>query len=182
MSVTPSGNPSWVRSNDHTAFGGHVDKQNYMSQGVINAQTDVGAEAIARTAADLEAIERVLDFGEVTFTCNDTSPAAPTVNAAYLQSSPVRLSSYASGSPPSGFPSAARNGDGDVTFTFASSYTDAYGVAGAFGIYHATATLHGSAAGSATVDYTQGAVTVRVRAFDDAGAAIQDAKVTLTVS
>jgi hypothetical protein len=100
-----------------------------MSQGVVNGRTDVGAEAFARMAADLEAVVRTADFSSLRVVCNDTVPAAPTIFVAY-QMNGVREISYAGDAAPAGFPSGTRNGNSDVTLTWASSYTDAYGVSG----------------------------------------------------
>lgn len=178
--ATPNGAPAWTRQAAHSDFGGDANKANYASQGVVDPLTDVGAEAICAIARDLTACDRTAPFAEVTYTNSDSSPAAPTVNAAYLMTG-VRTTSYLASSAPTGFPSAARNGNGDVTFTFASSYLDDYGVSGAFGIQHAEATVHGSTACFATVEIVT-STTVRVRVFLHDGTASLDKKVTLTVS
>lgn len=166
MAITPSGTPAWTRAAAHTDYGGNVNKTNYMSRGVIDALTDVGAEAITRIAADLEAVSRVAPFASFNITCNDSTSAAPTVNSAYMMTG-VRTTSYEGDSPATGYPSVARNGDGDVTVTFAASYSDPYGVAGTFTPRHAFA-----GAGSAIPVVCTASVTgstVRVRCFDGSG-------------
>lgn len=178
--MTPNGLPAWMRQASFTDYGGNANLANYASQGVVDPLTDVGAEAIGAISRDLTACSRTADFAEVTYTNSDSSPAAPTVSTAYLMTG-VRTTSYLGSSAPSGFPSAARNGNGDVTFTFASSYNDDYGVAGAFGIQHAEATVHGSTACFATVEIVT-STTVRVRVFLHDGTASLDKKVTLRVS
>jgi len=127
MAIVPSGTPAWGRANTHTTYGGNINKTNFLSRGVIDALTDVGAEGLCRLAADLEAVIRTAPFGIINFTCNDSSPAPPTIHYAYTMPG-VRLTSYEGDNAPTGFPSAVRNGDDDVTFTFPASYSDPYGV------------------------------------------------------
>jgi hypothetical protein len=175
--MTPAGNPAWTRTADHTFYGGDTDKRNFMSQGMIDARTDIGAAEITRLAEDLAACVRTAPFAVITYTCDDSTPGAPTVHAAYMMTG-ARTTSYVASSAPSGFPSAARNGDGDVTFTFGTSYEDAYGVSAELTIRHAEAGGHGTNA-YGTVEIS--GATVRVRAANDAGAAVANAKVTLVV-
>lgn len=181
MSIIPTGNPSWVRSVGFEDYGGHAQKQNYQSQGVVNPRTDVGAEAFARLTSDLAAAVRTVPFAIITFTCNDSSPAAPTVHSVLMQTG-ISLVSYPGASPPSGFPSAARVGDGAVTFTFAETYDDPYGVEAAFGIQHATAGAHSSTTDSlnCTVNFTATGQTITVRCFQGTTAKA-NAKITLKV-
>lgn len=177
--MTPNGTPAWTRQTSHTDYGGNANKANYASQGVVDPLTDVGAEAICAIARDLTADTRTAEFAVITFLCNDASPAAPTIESVYMMTG-VRTTSYAGGSPPTGFPSAARNGNGDVTFTFASSYTDDYGVSGSYTPRHPDAKVHGSTACFATAEIAS-ATTVRVRVFLHDGTASLDKRVTLTV-
>lgn len=180
--MTPEGLPAWTRTAAHGQYGGDINKTNYLSQGVIDPTTDVGAEEITRIAADLEALARTAPFAVITYLCRDTGggggPAAPTVETVFMMTG-VRLTSYFGDAAPSGFPSAARNGNDDVTFTFASSYTDPYSVVGSFAVKHAIANAHGSGTRIANVETT--ATTVRVRGFTDAGVAGTDNRFTLTV-
>lgn len=178
MPVVPTGAPAWTRTVSFVHYGGNLNKENYLSRGPIDPTTDLAAEEHARMVADQAAVVRTAAFAVISYTCNDSSPAAPTINVALLMTG-VNLISYAGNSPPAGFPSAARNSNGDVTFTFASSYVDEYGVTGAFAPLIATATGRGSTPMMVVCDITGN--TVRVRAFDDTGAAIQNARVTLEV-
>lgn len=178
MAIIPTGYPAWVRATDHTDYGGNALKRNYMGVGVVNAMTDVGAEDFCRMCSDLAAVARTASVWVITYTCADTSPGAPLIEWV-LGMTGVRLVSYSGNAAPTGFPSAARNGNGDVTFTFAASYDDEYGVTGAWVPKTAAGGLHGSTGGSAPC-LVSGS-TVRVRAISHAGVAISDAKVTLEV-
>ena len=178
MAVVPTGSPAWTRTADFSHYGGHASKENYLGRGAIDALTDVGAEEFSRMVADAAAATRTAPFAVITYSCNDTSPDAPTVEFVYMMTG-IRTVSYEGDAPPSGFPSAARNGDGDVTFTFASSYSDEYGIAGAFAPRHAIAGLAGQSPGGAVTEVV--AQTVRIRVFSDAGAAIADPRVTFKV-
>jgi hypothetical protein len=126
MSVTPTGSPAWARTADHTIYGGNVNKRNFMSEGVLNAETDVGAEDITRMAEDLAAVVRTAPFAAIAYTADDTTPANPTV-LSVRQMTGVQTSSYAGASPPTGFPAATRSGDGVTVFTWSATYQDAYG-------------------------------------------------------
>jgi hypothetical protein len=178
MAITPTGSPAWTRQTSHADYGGNVNKRNYMGGGVINALTDVGAEDFVRICADLAALARVARMWVITYVCSDSSPAAPTIEVVHGMTG-VQVVSYVGSAPPTGFPSAARNGNGDVTFTFGASYDDDYGTTGAWLPVTAGATLHGTTAGEPTAVISGS--TVRIRAFDAAGAAISDARVTLEV-
>lgn len=178
--IVPSGAPAWVRSNDHTVYGGNTEKTNYQSQGVVNPRTDVGAEAIARMAADLEACARTAAFCELTIQCDDATPANPTV-LVVNQMSGSRVVSYAGGSPPAGFPYAIRVSNGVVDVNWASSYNDPYSVAGAVNIKHALAAAHGTSA-LATTCSVSSTTSVRVYVWNvAAGTAATSPKFTLEV-
>ncbi len=161
MSITPTGSPAWSRTASHDIYGGHVDKVNYQSQGVTNAKTDVGAEGICRAFADLASVTRVGAFGRYRITCNDSSPGAPTI-ACVHQMTGVRLTSYVGDSAPAGFPSATRNGNGDITITWPASFSDPYGVAEATNIQHVHASPNGTTAFTATPERLS-TISVRVR-------------------
>lgn len=177
--TTPSGSPPWLRAAGIEDFGGHVAKANYGSVGVVNARTDVGAEAVMALSRDLVALVNTAPFAVIYLTCNDSSPAAPTINIVNLMTG-VRATTYAGDAAPAGFPSAARNGNGHVTITFDASYTDAYGVAGDFAIGTHSGSLNGSTAGSVSTDKTS-ATTLVCRAFDSGGSAISNASMTIEV-
>ena len=178
MSITPTGAPAWTRQTSHVDYGGNVNKQNFMGQGVVNALTDVGAEDFCRMCSDLAAVARTASMFVIEYTCSDSSPAAPTINVV-LGMTGVRLVSYVGDAAPTGFPSAARNGNGDVTFTFDSSYSDDYGIAGAWVPVTCTTSVSGTAARVA--EWVISGSTVRIRVFDDAGAAVSNPTVTLEV-
>lgn len=178
MTITPTGNPAWTRSVSHEDYGGSVNKQNYQSIGVVNARTDVGAEGFSRQVSDQAAAVRTAEMGVFTYLNNDTGTDPPTIEAALLMTG-IAANSYEGDAPPTGFPSAARNGDGDVTFTFAASHTDEYGVAAAWAPTQCTVSCYGSTFADAT--YEISGQTVRVRVFDAAGAAETDRRVTLVV-
>lgn len=173
MSIVPTGNPAWVRSNGHVAYGGNVNKVNYQSVGTINPRTDLSAENLCRIAADLAAVARVSPFSVMTYTCNDAAPAAPTISSYYAM---VGTS-----------PTAVRNGNGDVTFSWSDSYLDDYGVSGNANIIGAIATPHATSAvtwfaSAELIDSDADGVfdSIRVRVLDQAGAAVSNVKVTLT--
>lgn len=179
MAIVPDGVPLWVRTVDFSHYGGNVEKSNYLSRGAIDALTDVDASQFARLTADQAAITRTTPFGIITLLCNDTSPAAPTFEYVHLATG-VRLTSYAGDAAPTGFPSGARNGTGDVTVTFASSYSDPYGVAGAFSITHAQAGVISTAVARAIAQVAT-STTLRLRAFNAADAALTDARISFMV-
>jgi hypothetical protein len=130
--TTPLGSPAWVRTPGITDYGSATDKADAYGQDVVNARTDVGAAALMRMADHLSACVRTSPFCVGVATCDDTTPGPPTISACLIMPSGKITTSYVGDAPPSGFPSFARNGNGDVTATFASSYTDAYGVSGSF--------------------------------------------------
>lgn len=179
MTITPTGSPSWLRSNDMTHYGGNVNKENYLSRGAIDALTDVDAKQFSRLAADVAALQRVAPFLTITLVCSDSSPAAPTVEYVNMQTG-ISLISYIGSSPPSGFPSASRNSNGDVTITVSSSYQDAFGVSGAFAISSLLPSLLSTTAGIATAEKVSDTV-FRLRAFNAAGSALSDARMSCVV-
>lgn len=176
--TTPSGSPAWVRTADHTDYGGHTSKVNWHGQGLVNARTDVGAESIMRLAADLAAVVRTAPLCTITLLCNDGVPAAPTIESVELMTG-VRFVSYAGDSAPTGFPSGARNGNGDVTLTIPSSLTDDYSVSGSVSIIGATPTVQSASDGNATYTIPT-ANTIRVFAWSG-GAALADARITVPI-
>lgn len=179
MSVIPTGVPLWLRTNDFASYGGNLNKKNFASRGVINPKTDVGAEAFARMTADLAALGRTAPFAVLQIQCDDTTPAAPTVTWVTMMTG-TRNASYLGSLAPAGFPTVARNGNGDFTLSFAAYYTDPYGVIGAFVAKNPKAQLNGPSAGMATAEVVT-STTVRVRAFVAAGTAKSNALVTVTV-
>jgi hypothetical protein len=127
--ITPAGAPAWSRAADHTDYGGHINKRNYQSQGAVNPETDITAEQVTRTAADLAAVTRVAPFAVLTITTQDPGP--PSVDSVRLMTGAL-ATAYAGDAAPSGYPSAALTGTDETTVTFASSYSDEYSVAASF--------------------------------------------------
>jgi hypothetical protein len=176
--VTPAGTPAWTRAADHEDYGGHTNKKNYQSLGVINARTDVGAEAITRIAADMAAVARTGAFFSASILCHDGSPDDPTIENALMMTG-VRTSSYEGDAPPTGFPGVTRSGTGHVVITFASSYTDAYGVSASFTPRIVALSCGGTTFADAT--YVISGQTVVVRVFDAAGSALGDKRFSVQV-
>lgn len=179
MAITPSGSPPWLRTNTLNHYGGDVNKENYLSRGAIDALTDVDASQFSRLAADAAALQRVMPFCTMTIKCDDVTPGPPTIEYINMQTG-VASVSYVGNAAPSGFPSASRLGNGAVLITFASSYSDPYGVSGAFSISSLLPGLISASAGDATAERAS-ATTVNLRAFNSAGTAISGARMTLSV-
>lgn len=179
MTIVPSGTPPWTRLNSLVHYGGDTNKENYLSRGAIDALTDVDASQFSRLAADVAALQRVMPFCTLTYLCSDSSPAAPTVESVHMQTG-TTLIPYIGSSPTTGFPSLARNGNGDVSITFASSYLDPYGVSGNFSITGVIPCLISSSAGEVCYQIVSSSV-VRLRAFSSAGSALVDPRVTVSI-
>lgn len=179
MAITPTGSPVWVRTTSFSDYGGHANKRDFMGVGAINAETDLSAAEFSRMVTDAAATARTAPFAVIRFLNNDATTSAPTIQAAYLMTG-VRTTSYEGGAAPTGFPSASRSSNGVVVFTFASSYTDDYGISGAFAPYHAEASLcdSGDPGNAAAIISGQ---TVTVRCYDWSGATSPDRLVTLVV-
>lgn len=181
MSITPTGSPAWLRSNDFTSYGGNLNKQNYLLRGVVDPYTDLDAAEFARMTADLAALQRVAPFANLIIQMNDTSPAAPTIQRAHMMTG-IRTTSYSGSSAPSGFPSAARTSNGVCTVTFASSYTDDYSVSGTFAVQCPIVQYIGGIGSARTVQCSRDSATqLTVKVTDDAGAAVSDPLIALTV-
>jgi hypothetical protein len=128
MTITPSGLPAWQRANDFTVYGGHADKHDYQNVPSINPKTDVSAAAMCRLAADVAAVHRTATFAAIYAVPAD--PAHPTVS--YVRMMPgICVTPYTGNTPPAGFPTVEYVSTGVYTVTFASSYTDPFGVSGA---------------------------------------------------
>jgi hypothetical protein len=177
MTVIPTGLPAWARTTSHTHYGGNVGKRNHLLQGVIDPETDVSAEQLARMASDLAAIARVSPFASMIVTCDDT-PGIPTVE--WISMMTGVTSNYAGNSPPAGFPSVARVSNGVVDITFASSYSDDYGVAQPISVVPGGATIRGATGQFATLEQTTANV-VRAMAWTHAGVAQSNATIIVTV-
>ncbi len=178
MAITPTGSPAWLRTVAIGHYGGHASKENYLSRGAIDALTDVAAEEFVRITADLAAAVRTAPFAIITYLNQDSTLSAPLIESVFMMTG-VRTTQYVGDSAPTGFPSAVRQGTGEVTFTFASSYLDDYGVSGSYTPRSPKVTGHGSVFVEATAEVSGSTVTVRC--FDAAGSALGNKQVTLTV-
>lgn len=177
--TTPTGLPIWTRAAGKSYYGGHDNKQNHLSQGAIDPETDVTAAELNRLSADLAAIARTAPFGYFVVQCNDSSPAAPTVTFASMATG-VRTTSYEGDDPPSGFPTLARTANGKFTITFASSYNDEFSVAGSFIVQPGTGNNLSSGGGVVSIERDSD-VQLEVTAYDSATVADSDALVSFTV-
>jgi hypothetical protein len=175
----PTGLPAWTRSADYLQYGGDPNKANYQSQGVVNPRTDVGAEGFSRLVADVAAVVRTAEFATMQVLCNDSVAGAPTIENCRLMTG-ATASSYLGSAPPTGFPSASRNGNGDVTITFSVSYSDEYGVTGTLLVKEPIASFVGTSGGVASPDLVSSSV-VRVRCFNLSAVAISNARFTLSI-
>ena len=128
MTITPSGYPAWMRANDFTAYGGHADKHDYQNVSSINPRSDVSAAALCRLAADAAAVQRTATFAALYAVPAD--PAHPTVSYVRMMTG-VCATPYTGNTPPAGFPTVEYVSTGVYTVTFASSYTDPFGISGA---------------------------------------------------
>lgn len=146
MPTIPTGSAPWLRTQSFVDYGGDANKTDYLGIGIINPKTDVSAAQLQRLANDIAAIGRSTPLVTIGWTCNDTAPAVPTITLCRGMAWNYDGAGYAGDTPPTGYPSAARNGDGDITITFASSYTDSYGVSGALALHGAapSATSYGN--------------------------------------
>ena len=176
--ITPSGSPSWVRTNNINHYGGNVDKENYLSRGAIDALTDVDAAQFCRLTADVSALQRVAPFCSFSLTCNDSLATAPTIDNIIMQTGIA--SNYLGSSPPSGFPAFSRNADGDVTLTLSTTYSDQYAVVGAFSVSTISCSLMQGTYGKVTAERVSDTI-IRFRATDNANAAIVNAKISAVI-
>lgn len=179
--VRPSGAPPWTRSATIESFGGHASKQNHLQRSAVDPLTDVDARSFARITADLTSVTRTAPFAVLNFGTQvqpETRPGRPVPSPIWVVShahtmTGVRVLPYAIDSvPPVGFPRVDRNGTGDYTITFATSYTDAYGVTAPFSISHVRP---GSAVHTAVcrvVAEVVDAQSARVRIYDESAAPI----------
>ncbi len=179
MTITPSGSPPWMRVNSLVHYGGDINKENYLSRDSIDALTDVSASQFSRLAADVAALQRVMPFCTMTFICHDSAPAAPTVEYVHMQTGNTSVS-YEGNAPTTGFPSLARNGNGDVSITFASTYSDPYSVSGSFAITSAIPSLISATAGEVSAEVVSSTV-LRIRSFSTAGTALVNPRITVSV-
>jgi hypothetical protein len=178
MSTTPSGSPVWVRNADASTYGGSPEKRDYQSQGVVNPKTDVSAADFLRLTADVAAMARTTPFATVSVSTTDISSTI-SVSSVH-QMTGVNTVGYTGGSPPSGMPTAVRNGTGDITLTWDAAYADEFGVSADLVITGAVPTVVNSTSGYAVYELLSD-TSVRVRCFNSAGAALADAAVTVAI-
>lgn len=165
--TTPTGDPPWVRSADSSTYGGHVGKHDYQQQGVTNPLTDIAAAEFLRTVNDLAAIVKPAPFATLLVQCNDTVPAAPTIQWIMAMNG-SRSTPYAGGAAPTGMPTGTRNSDGNITLQWPASLTDSYGVSAPLEIAGVVA----SASGYVTTYTIDDARTITVAAVSGADTAI----------
>ena len=182
MSILPAGVPAWVRTNDPATYGGQLEKKNYQSQGMVNPRTDVDATQFVRLCEDMAALARTAPLAVLRYTTDDTGMADPTVHSCIMMSG-VHAVDYDGGSPPAGFPTVLRNGDGDVTITFTPQLADAYGITADIDLQNVGGSVHGVAGDiSPTLldpDVNTRNEAVQIEAFDSAGAALTDVTVSV---
>lgn len=200
MPVTPTGAPLWTRLVQLADYGGNADKKNYLNRGAIDPLTDVDATQFARLTADSVALARTVPLCTGFVACVDASPMAPVMGGVWdptanngdggyvskggiQMATGTRLVPYAGDDPPTGFPSAIRNGNGDVTIIFPDEWSDEYGVSDQFRIYHAIAQIYHPTDPRvvAVFDYTAPATSIRIRCFDGTNNALADAEFSFTV-
>jgi hypothetical protein len=181
MPVTPTGLPAWTRTASIEQYGGHVDKENYLSLDAIDPLTDITAQGYARLTADVMAAALTSPFAVITMR---ESGGSVTVESAFMMPTGARLAPYAGASPPAGYPGVTRTATGRFVVGFATSYTDPYGVSGAFAARGAVATAGNSTFASANatlLGVVLGVETVQVDVLDAAGSGIDGRNVTLVV-
>jgi len=178
--TTPAGNPPWTRTAGIADYGGATDKENYLAKGVVDPRTDVGAAEIMRLASDLAAMTRVAPFCVINYTADDTGTADPDVNWCVMQTQ-IDTDGWAAGATPTGFPVLARTGDGVVTITFASSYSDDYSVSGSFTVHAAEGCSNANASLAVDCELTSATVVTASVYNSAAGTAATDKTVTVSV-
>ncbi len=165
--VTPAADPAWVRNASIESFGATVNMHNLDEVGTVDPNTDYLAEQHASLADNAQAFQKTIPFAVIKLTCNDSSPAVPTINSYHALHGVVQ-------------PTVARSGTGHFTITWATSYLDSYGVEGATNLTDFTTSVHGSTFAQANAQFTAANV-LEVFVFDAAGSALADRKVTVVV-
>lgn len=149
--VTPAGLPAWTRSASPDIYGGIAGKRNLGDFGVVNAKTDVGAEAFVRITGDLAAaVQTAPLFWARILVAYSGGTATATVQECSTQWSGPS-GSYTGTTPPTGNWPTVTTGTVtttlDVEFSSLVSGTslvvaDDYGVDGTFNLEHATCGAH----------------------------------------
>ncbi len=178
--TTPTGSPPWLRTTSYVDYGGDANKTDYLGIGIINPKTDVSAAQLQRMANDLAACARAVPACTIAYTCNDTAVGHPTVTLCRGMAWNYAGAGYTGDRPPTGYPTVTRAADGDNTITFDSTYTDSYGVSGAFAINAAAPSV--ASIGNYTADHVRTATTVRVvTKVGNTGAAALDLLVVVNI-
>lgn len=180
MTIIPSGLPAWTRTASFETYGGHTEKENYLGEGAINAKTDVAAEEFSRMVADAAAMARTAPFMVAMFSCDDSTPGAPLVEYVAMMTG-IQTTWYTGDAPPTGFPLFERVSDGIITITFASTYTDEYGVVGDFTPRIAQASARGSGTPFRTARASASGQVVQIAIVDGAGTPIANAPASIVV-
>lgn len=166
--VTPAIDPIWVRNASIESFGATVDMHNYADIGTVDPNTDLTAEKYGSLADQSQAMQKTIPFAIVNLTCNDASPAAPTINTYHALHGVAR-------------PTVARIGTGHFTITWATSYLDSFGQSGATNLTDYTACIHGSVSALATAQFTSVNVLEVFVFTPSTGSALADKKLTVVV-
>jgi hypothetical protein len=128
---------------------------------------------------DMACVVRTAPFAVLTVLGRDSESKPPRIESANLMTG-VRAVKYEGDEAPSGFPSGAHVGTGDLTITFPTSLTDSYGVAGAFAISHVkVGVIHTAVARAVAEVVTPN--TVRLRAYDASDSPLSNPRMVVTV-
>lgn len=180
MPIVPTGSPAWSRAVSFEDYGGNVDKENYLSEGAINPLTDVDAAAFSRMTSDLAAVVRTAPFLVATYSADDAGTSDPIVEFVWMMTGRV-ATPFLGSTPPAGFPTFERTGDGQVTITFDATYADEYGVAYAFAPTGGHGSCRGTGTGGRNVKVQPSGQAAIVTVLDEAGAAATDQTITVEV-
>lgn len=178
MAITLTTYPLWTRTAGIGSYGAHINKEDYLGLGKINALTDVDAGDICRVAGDLTAVGRPAPFLSMTMTARDTGTLAPLVHSVQIMSSDAYNVDYTGSSPPAGMPTVTRVSNGVILVTLATTYADDFGAVGTLTLEHGGGGAHGSVMCTVQPDILT-ANTCRFYMFDAAGAALIDKKITV---
>lgn len=176
--TTPTGLPYWARTTSAEFYGGILGKEDYQTPGVINARTDVSAAQFLRLCADLAGVARVAPVGMAQWLCNDSAPAAPTIQAAACGAT-RSSSSYAGDAAPSGLPSATRLGNGSIRLVFPVTSEDDFQVSAAIQPSVWIPTLQNSAGFVLVSQFA--ARTFDVSAVNSGGSALSNPTVSIVI-
>lgn len=176
--TTPNGLPAWTRSADHTYYGGHLEKDNYNGEPIVNPKTDVGAGAIKRMATDLAAVARMSDFAKIKF---ESVGAGGFITVTTCQMMTGAISaSYNGAGPPAGFPAVKQMASGVYRITIGTAYEDDYSVSAIFEPVFSSATC--LSVGAFVRSYVSGTSYVFVEAYTSTGSGITAGRFSVRIS